>query len=81
MGVVVVIACYGGVLGILVLLAARVRRRGISAPILDVFDQMYRPSQHNSRIEIFEEEHQTAENLTPDEFGTRAAARRRAPRA
>ncbi|GAA3395085.1 hypothetical protein [Cryptosporangium minutisporangium] len=39
MGMLVVGACYAAVIGVLLLLAARVRRRGISAPILDVFDQ------------------------------------------
>ncbi|GAA0235977.1 hypothetical protein [Cryptosporangium japonicum] len=67
MGALVVAAGYVGVIAGLVVLAARVRRRGISAPLLDVFDQMYRPSAHESRLEILAEEHRTAPTETPDD--------------
>ncbi|EXG81586.1 hypothetical protein [Cryptosporangium arvum] len=67
MGALVVAAGYVGVIVGLVVLAARVRKRGISAPILDVFDEMYRPSAHEARFEIFAEEHRTAPNQTPDD--------------
>ncbi|SHN47066.1 hypothetical protein SAMN05443668_12022 [Cryptosporangium aurantiacum] len=61
------IACYATVIGVLLILAARVRRRGISAPILDVFDQIYRPTAHESRFEILAEEERTTPNRTPDD--------------
>lgn len=67
MGALVVAASYGLVIIALVVLAARVRRRGISAPILDVFDQMYRPSAHEARVEIQADEERTAPNETPDD--------------
>ena len=79
MGVVLVLAVYGTVLGLLVVLAARVRRRGISAPILDVFDELYRPSAHEARFEILAEEERTAPNETPDDKDAPVKVRRTAP--
>ena len=77
-GTLVVTACYGTVILVLGILAARVRRRGIIAPILDVFDQMYRPSAHEARFEILAEEERTAPNDTPDDEDAPIKVRRRA---
>ncbi|WP_412541898.1 hypothetical protein R8Z50_04935 [Longispora sp. K20-0274] len=46
------VAVYVGVAAGLAWLALRVRRRGISSPALGVFDEIYRPTAAESRIEI-----------------------------
>lgn len=67
LGAVVVVAVFAAVAAGLVLLARRVRRRGIGDVVFGVADEIWHPAGHDTRIEVrVREERGTPSSLTGD---------------
>ena len=52
LAILAIFTAFAAVLGGLVWLASRARRRGIGGSVMGVFDEIYRPNSHRARIEI-----------------------------
>lgn len=64
----VALAAVGAILGGLSWLASRARRRGISGSMLGIFDEMYHPAAHESRIEIQVQKERKAPAPSPEDL-------------
>ncbi|MEV6525114.1 hypothetical protein [Longispora sp. NPDC051575] len=65
---VVTFAVYGGIAGGLGWLALRARRRGTASAALGVFDEIYRPTAAETRIEIQIQAERSDPVITPDKL-------------
>jgi len=65
---VVVVGAYASVICLLALIARKVRRSGVSSSLLGVWDEIYRPSQENTRIEIHAEDERGAPRPSADDL-------------
>lgn len=67
------VAFYGSILGVLVLLARKVRRSGMSSSLLTVWDEIYHPDQERTRIEIHAEDERGDPSPVADDLSRRPA--------
>lgn len=67
LAVLVGVTVLGGVLGALVWLARRVRRRGIGESVMGPFEEIWHPAGQRARIEIRVQEERAVPMASPDD--------------
>jgi hypothetical protein len=67
LAVLVGVTALGGVLGGLMWLARRVRRRGVGESVMGPFEEIWHPAGHRARVEIRVQEERAVPMPSPDD--------------